>query len=113
VQGADPERSASKTQRSWSGTPLANAVAEGSDHELEEGQVPVTFAALAGGLFVLLVVAALLVVQSKLAWRAPEHDSRYLADRSDPIRAFAQGALAAYRGNVGDPGFLKQSDALA
>jgi hypothetical protein len=73
----------------------------------------VTFAALAGGLFVLLVVAALLVVQSKLAWRAPEHDSRYLADRSDPIRAFAQGALAAYRGNVGDPGYWKQSDALA
>lgn len=78
-----------------------------------QGRLPVTaFAGLAGGLLVLVVVGALVLVP-KLWRRAPEHDPRYLADRTDPLRAFAQGALAAYRGNVGDPGYWSPSDALA
>jgi hypothetical protein len=64
--------------------------------------------------------AALLVVGvmgafslSKLLRRSPEHDSRYLGDRNVPLRRFAQGAAAAYRGNVGDPGYWARPDALS
>jgi hypothetical protein len=61
----------------------------------------------------LVVVGVLTVLSmSKLFRRAPEHDHRYLADRSVPLRCFAQGACAAYRGNVGDPGYWKREDAL-
>jgi hypothetical protein len=66
--------------------------------------------------YALLVFLALITITalsaSKLLRRAPQHDPRYLADRREPLKAFAQGAMAAYRGNVGDPGYWKREDAL-
>src|SRR5690606_13449087 len=36
-----------------------------------------------------------------------------LADRGNNLRRWAQGALATYRGNVGDPGYWKREEALS
>jgi hypothetical protein len=63
--------------------------------------------------FAILLVAGLLAFSFWMRRRAPEHDRRYLADRALPLRAFTHGALATYRGNVGDPGYWQRADALA
>src|SRR5262245_51449442 len=67
------------------------------------------------GLMLLVAVVLGWVVQRFRAGnRAAPDDPRYHADRVDPVRRWAHGALAAYRGfDLGDPGHWSVEDATS
>jgi hypothetical protein len=66
-------------------------------------------------LYAAVLVTIIFLVSRWRAANAPPHlDARYLIDRQNPLRAWAHGALSAYRGvDAADPGYWKQKDALA
>src|SRR5262245_43742769 len=64
-------------------------------------------------LYAVVLVVVLFVVSRLRGAGGSSGDTRYLTDRQNPLRAWAHGALAAYRGaDAADPGHWKQKDAL-
>lgn len=65
--------------------------------------------------YAIVLVILFVFLSRRQAANAPARlQPRYLADRMDPLRRWAHGALATYRGvDAADPGYWKQKDALA
>lgn len=65
-------------------------------------------------IYAAILVAVLFFLSRRRASSvAAPADNRYSNDRQNPVRAWAHGALAAYRGiDAADPGYWKQKDAL-